>query len=100
MPLKELAEVQAEKGVQVGVRIAGQILAGQGGHLLVVFLLAVRVNGISAVVPPQVVGVAPGESYGVTDLVTGSSWTWGERNYVRLDPAVEPAHIVLVAKRT
>src|SRR5439155_16115981 len=54
VPLKELAEVQAEKGVQVGVRIAGQILAGQAGHLLVIFLLAVRVNGISAVVPPQV----------------------------------------------
>ncbi len=54
----------------------------------------------TAVVPPQVVGVAPGESYGVTDLVTGSSWTWGERNYVRLDPAIEPAHILLVTKHT
>jgi starch synthase (maltosyl-transferring) len=54
----------------------------------------------TAVVPREVVGVAPGQSYGVTDLLTGSSWTWGERNYVRLDPAVEPAHIVLVAKRT
>ena len=43
-------------------------------------------------------GVAPGESYGVTDLLTGSSWTWGERNYVRLDPAVEPAHILLVTQ--
>src|SRR6266436_3565050 len=54
----------------------------------------------TAVVPPQVVGVAPGESYGVTDLVTGSSWTWGERNYVRLDPSIEPAHILLVTKHT
>ena len=52
----------------------------------------------TAVVPPEAVGVAPGQSYGVTDLLTGSSWTWGERNYVRLDPAVEPAHILLVAK--
>jgi starch synthase (maltosyl-transferring) len=51
-----------------------------------------------AVVPPDAVGVAPGESYGVTDLLTGSSWTWGERNYVRLDPAAEPAHILLVNK--
>ena len=54
----------------------------------------------TAVVPPQVVGVAPGESYGVTDLLTGSSWTWGERNYVRLDPAIEPAHVLLVTKHT
>ena len=52
----------------------------------------------TAVVPPEAVGVAPGQSYGVTDLVTGSSWTWGERNYVRLDPAIEPAHILLVTK--
>ena len=54
----------------------------------------------TAVVPPEIVGVAAGESYGVTDLVTGSSWTWGERNYVRLDPAVEPAHILLVTRHT
>ncbi len=54
----------------------------------------------TAVVPPEIVGVAPGESYGVTDLITGSSWTWGERNYVRLDPAIEPAHILLVTKHT
>jgi starch synthase (maltosyl-transferring) len=52
----------------------------------------------TVVVPPEVVGVAAGETYGVTDLLTGSSWTWGERNYVRLDPAVEPAHILLVTK--
>ena len=51
-------------------------------------------------VPAEVVGVAAGETYGVTDLLTGSSWTWGERNYVRLDPAVEPAHILLVTKHT
>jgi len=54
----------------------------------------------TAVVPPEIVGVAAGESYGVTDLVTGSSWTWGERNYVRLDPAAEPAHILLVTRHT
>jgi starch synthase (maltosyl-transferring) len=49
-------------------------------------------------VPPETIGVAPGQIYAVTDLLTGSSWTWGERNYVRLDPAVEPAHILLVTK--
>jgi starch synthase (maltosyl-transferring) len=34
----------------------------------------------------------------VHDEVTGETWTWGERNYVRLDPFVEPAHI-LTARR-
>lgn len=72
--------------------------APDGGNVI---LVAVNLDPsqpqqCTAVVPPEVVGVAPGQSYRVTDLVTGSSWTWGERNYVRLDPAVEPAHILLV----
>ena len=32
----------------------------------------------------------------VTDQVTGSSYDWGGRNYVRLDPFDEPAHILTV----
>lgn len=30
----------------------------------------------------------------VEDLLTGHVWKWGEHNYVRLDPHVEPAHIL------
>jgi starch synthase (maltosyl-transferring) len=52
----------------------------------------------TAFVPPDSVGVAPGESYRVTDLLTGSSYTWSERNYVRLDPAMQPAHIFMVSR--
>jgi starch synthase (maltosyl-transferring) len=32
----------------------------------------------------------------VHDEVTGADWTWGEHNYVRLDPFHEPAHILSV----
>ncbi|CAA9364215.1 MAG: GH13_3 / GH13 [uncultured Frankineae bacterium] len=32
----------------------------------------------------------------VTDEVTGQTFEWGERNYVRLDPFLEPAHILTV----
>jgi starch synthase (maltosyl-transferring) len=32
----------------------------------------------------------------VHDEVSGSEWTWGEHNYVRLDPHDEPAHILSV----
>ena len=32
----------------------------------------------------------------VHDAVTGSDWTWGDHNYVRLDPQYEPAHILSV----
>jgi starch synthase (maltosyl-transferring) len=32
----------------------------------------------------------------VTDELTGESYRWGQANYVRLDPAVRPAHIFTV----
>ncbi|HEY2486522.1 MAG TPA: alpha-1,4-glucan--maltose-1-phosphate maltosyltransferase [Candidatus Binataceae bacterium] len=53
----------------------------------------------TAFVPPEVVGVAPGQSYRVTDLLTNATYTWSERNYVRLDPFIEPAHILKVDTR-
>ncbi|MGD9959589.1 alpha-1,4-glucan--maltose-1-phosphate maltosyltransferase [Nocardioides sp.] len=33
------------------------------------------------------------DSFQVHDEISDATWTWGERNYVRLDPAYEPAHI-------
>jgi starch synthase (maltosyl-transferring) len=50
-------------------------------------------------VPPEVSGVAPGSNYRVTDLLTGAKYVWSERNYVRLDPAFEPAHILRIEER-
>lgn len=55
-------------------------------------------NHCTAVVPPEVAGVAPGANYQVTDLITGAQYWWGERNYVRLDPAAEPAHILRIER--
>jgi len=49
-------------------------------------------------VPPSLLGTAPGQSYRVVDLLTGSAYTWGERNYVRLEPQAEPAHIMRVER--
>ena len=34
----------------------------------------------------------------VHDELTGQSWTWGEQNYVRLDPYTDPAHILTVRR--
>jgi starch synthase (maltosyl-transferring) len=45
------------------------------------------------------VGLAPGEQCLVTDEFTGETWTWGEHNYIRLDPFREPAHL-LTLRRT
>ena len=67
--------------------------------LAAVNLDPLHAQACTALVPPEVVGVAPGRSYRVTDLLTGSSYVWSDRNYVRLDPAVESAHILRVEKR-
>jgi starch synthase (maltosyl-transferring) len=36
------------------------------------------------------------DSFVVDDEITGDTWTWGEHDYVRLDPGVEPAHVLSV----
>ena len=38
-------------------------------------------------------GVSAGEGFVVTDELSGQEFRWGQANYVRLDPAVTPAHI-------
>ncbi|WP_370290118.1 alpha-1,4-glucan--maltose-1-phosphate maltosyltransferase [Nocardioides sp.] len=40
-------------------------------------------------------GLPPGASFAVHDEITGADWTWGEHDYVRLDPAV-PAHVLTI----
>ena len=43
-------------------------------------------------------GFAWGDTVVVHDQVTGAEYAWGEANYVRLDPFVEPAHIFTVRR--
>jgi starch synthase (maltosyl-transferring) len=51
-------------------------------------------------VPIDAMGIAADEAYDVDDLLTGARYTWrGARNYVRLDPAVQPGHLLRVAPR-
>jgi starch synthase (maltosyl-transferring) len=35
----------------------------------------------------------------VHDELTGDTYVWGNENYVRLDPFVEPAHLLTVRSR-
>jgi starch synthase (maltosyl-transferring) len=50
-------------------------------------------------VPIEDMGIGPDEAYGVRDLLTGARYTWrGARNYVRLDPAEQPGHLLLVER--
>ncbi|HVA62074.1 MAG TPA: alpha-1,4-glucan--maltose-1-phosphate maltosyltransferase [Mycobacteriales bacterium] len=43
-------------------------------------------------------GAAWSEQLEVTDELTGATYHWGSRSYVRLDPSVEPAHIFSVRR--
>ena len=38
------------------------------------------------------------DSFAVHDELTGADWSWGQHNYVRLDPSHEPAHILTVRR--
>ncbi|WP_442867673.1 alpha-1,4-glucan--maltose-1-phosphate maltosyltransferase [Citricoccus sp. NR2] len=38
-------------------------------------------------------------TFDVEDLITGARYHWGDANYVRLDPFVEPAHVLHVIRR-
>jgi len=50
-------------------------------------------------VPIAEMGIGPDEAYTVTDLLTGARYTWrGARNYVRLDRAQQPGHLLRVER--
>ena len=49
--------------------------------------------------PIEELGIPANQPYIVEDLLTGARYTWvGSRNYVRLDPAIEPAHVLRVIR--
>ncbi len=50
--------------------------------------------------PIQEFGIGEGQTYQMEDLLTGQTYDWkGASNYVRLDPALEPAHLFRLRKR-
>ena len=44
----------------------------------------------------SLLGLAPGSTYGVRELITGQHWTWSDSNFVRLDAFAEPVHILSI----
>src|SRR4051812_47905635 len=46
----------------------------------------------------EALGVGGTESFAVHDEISGQDWSWGQHNYVRLDPFHEPAHILSVRR--
>jgi starch synthase (maltosyl-transferring) len=72
---------------------------GSNTLLIAVNLDPYQPQACTVIVPPASAGVTAGGRYEVTDLLTGNVYNWGEQNYVRLDPALEPAHILRVGRR-
>jgi starch synthase (maltosyl-transferring) len=69
---------------------------GRDALLIAVNLDPYNPQACTVTVPPDAIGMAPGQRYRVTDLLTGAVYEWSQYNYVRLDPAYQPAHILRV----
>jgi starch synthase (maltosyl-transferring) len=41
-------------------------------------------------------GLEPDDSFEVTELITGATWTWSASNFVRLDAFTEPVHVLSI----
>jgi starch synthase (maltosyl-transferring) len=67
--------------------------------LVVVNLDPHRKQNSLVYVPIENFGQMDSDVYQVLDLLSGSTYTWrGRRNYVELDPDIQPAHIFLVRR--
>jgi starch synthase (maltosyl-transferring) len=64
--------------------------------LVVVNLNPFNVGEATIVLDMPALGVDWGAQLDVTDLLSGARYTFGQYNYVRLDPHVEPAHVFVV----
>jgi len=73
-----------------------------GNELLVVVNLDPHAAHETMVdVPLGAYGIGQNEAYDVTDLLTGTRYTWrGPRNYVRLDPTERVAHLFRISRHT
>jgi starch synthase (maltosyl-transferring) len=80
-------------------RLAG---AGPGGSddtvLVVVNLDPHSVRETTVHLDLAALGLTWGDRFAAHDLVTQTTYDWGEFNYVRLDPFVEPAHVFVVRR--
>jgi starch synthase (maltosyl-transferring) len=82
----------------------GQDAAGTAGAppqdsvLVVVNLDPYRAREATVWIDGHALGVDAGAGFTVIDELSGHSYRWGQANYVRLDPAVAPAHIFTVRR--
>ncbi len=65
--------------------------------LVVVNLNPFNVSEATIALDMPALGVDWGAQFEVADLLSGAHYTFGQYNYVRLDPHVEPAHIFVLS---
>jgi starch synthase (maltosyl-transferring) len=72
---------------------------GTGDTVLVVVTLDPHTaqEGMTSLDMPAL-GLDWHDRFGVDDELTGASYDWGQHNYVRLDPHIEPAHVFRVRR--
>jgi starch synthase (maltosyl-transferring) len=75
----------------------GQRALGEDTVLVVVNLDPRRTREATVWLDLPALGVD--REFTVTDELTGESYWWGQANYIRLDPAIRPAHIFTVTPR-
>jgi starch synthase (maltosyl-transferring) len=78
----------------------GKMTAARDNIILVVVNLDPHRKQNSFVdVPIEQFGYIGGDEYRVQDLLSGATYTWrGRRNYIELDPNIQPAHVFLVRR--
>jgi starch synthase (maltosyl-transferring) len=64
--------------------------------LVVVNLNAYETREATVWLDSAALGLDAAAGFRVTDQLSGQEFSWGLGNYVRLDPAIAPAHILTV----
>ncbi|HET6653874.1 MAG TPA: alpha-1,4-glucan--maltose-1-phosphate maltosyltransferase [Nocardioides sp.] len=104
-PLQLLRNVTIHNSDDESILVFSKSAASTGSdaeeHVIVVINLdphAARETTVHLNMPA--LGLDWHDQFVVHDEISGESWTWWERNYVRLDPYGEPAHILTVRRPT
>ncbi|MCT2045901.1 DUF3416 domain-containing protein [Corynebacterium sanguinis] len=92
--LQQLRQLHFHKAYNEQIMAYSKVDAISGNAILVVVNLDPFATQEGMVhIDAEAIGLAPGESFEVDDLVSGERYTWSTDNFVRLTPQANVAHI-------